>query len=145
MIQRLLKDPSVRRHFFQGMKFAMVGALGATIDLSSLTFFVEVLEIHPGIAFTPSTFLAVLFVFLANKHFTFQNFERRYGSQAMKFAMVYGAAICLNIGLSNLLLFLGLHYFLSKVLAIGTIAVWNYTLSHWFIFRKSAPVEVPPF
>jgi len=134
-----------RRHFFQGLKFAVVGALGATIDLSSLTFFVEVLDIHPSIAFIPSTFLAVLFVFLANKHFTFRNLERRYGSQAMKFAVVYGAAICLNIGLSNLLLFLGLHYFLAKVLAIGTIAVWNYVMSHHFVFRKEQDAEVPLF
>ena len=55
--------------------------------------------------------------------------------------MVYGVAIVLNVLLSNALYWWGLHYFLAKIVAIGVIAVWNYSLSHGFIFKKKDRVE----
>jgi putative flippase GtrA len=144
-MKKIFQHPNVQRHLSQLVKFALCGGIGATIDLSTLTFFVEVLGVNPHLGFAISTLLAVIFVFLANKHFTFKNHEKKYVSQACKFAIVYGIAIALNISLSSFLYWVGLHYLLSKVVAIGTIAIWNYALSHGFVFKKKENIDSAVF
>jgi putative flippase GtrA len=141
LCHRFCSHPHVRKHVSQGLKFAICGGIGASIDLGSLTLFVEYGGIDPGIAFIPSVLLAVIFVFLANKHFTFRNHEKNYGRQAFKFALVYGTAIVFNLSVSWALLWLGLHYLIAKTAAIGIGAVWNYSLSHGFVFKKHERVE----
>jgi putative flippase GtrA len=138
----ILKHPFVRKHVSQGFRFAVCGVIGMSIDLGTAAFLVEVFEWDPRLAYIPSTALAVVFVFLANKHFTFRNEARHYGSQFVKFAIVYGSAIAFNLGISYSLLWLGIHYLFSKIAAIGIVAVWNYTLSHSFVFRKREDVDV---
>lgn len=142
---RFFAHPFLRKHLSQGLKFAVCGSIGACIDLGSLTVFVEVFGLNPNRAFVFSTFLAVIFVFLANKHFTFQNHERAYGRQALKFALVYGASFVFNISLSSLFYWWGLYYLLAKVLAIGTVSLWNYSLSHGFVFKKGEEVDTAVF
>jgi putative flippase GtrA len=141
-MRRLLHHPTVRKHASQAIKFAVVGGTGAIMDLSSLTFFVEVMRVDDRFAVIPSTLIAVVFVFIANKYFTFKNREKNTASQALKFAFVYGVAIISNIAISALLITLGLHYFLAKVIAIGVGAVWNYALSQGFVFKQKGEVDV---
>ena len=141
-MHRLLSHPFVRTHLSQGLKFAMAGGLGACIDLGSLTLFVEYFALPSRLAVIPSTLLAVSAVFLINKHFTFHNREHRYGRQILRFAFVYGVAICSNIGISALLITLGVHYLPSKIAAIGLGALWNYGMSHGYVFKKKVdPVD----
>lgn len=121
------------------VKFAMAGGIGAFIDLGSLTFFVESLGMDERLAVIPSTLSAVVVVFLLNKYFTFKNKEKKLGTQAFKFAIVYGVAIVSNIGISTLLITLGFHYLLAKIGAIAVGAVWNYLMSHGFVFKKNEP------
>ncbi|MDO8648461.1 MAG: GtrA family protein [Candidatus Peregrinibacteria bacterium] len=137
----MFKSEFIRRHLKQGMKFAIAGGAGSIIDLSTLTLFVELFNMPKWLAGIPSTLLAVIVVFLLNKHFTFQDREKNYAHQAFKFALVYGAAILFNILCYNFFLWLQIHYILSKVLAIGIGAVWNYSLSHGFVFKKREQVD----
>ena len=137
MLPRLFHHHTVRKHVSQGLKFIVCGGTGFTLDLLSLTLFVEVVHIDARIAVILSSIVGATFVFFANKLFTFQNRERRYGRQALKFVMVYGISLGLNVAISNVLLFIGLHYLLAKIVAVGIGAVWNYALSHGFIFRKT--------
>lgn len=113
-----------------------------TIDLGSTVLLVERFSVDPRIAYIPSTALAVIFVFLANKFFTFRNREKQYGSQLLKFAFVYGVAVVSNLTISYTLYWIGLHYLLSKIIAIGIGAVWNYAMSHAFVFKKTQREEV---
>jgi len=138
---RLLQHPNVRTHLSQGMKFIVAGGIGSTIDLLSLRFLVEAAGVDPRVGFFLSSAFGASFVFVINKFVTFQNHDRKIGHQLFKFAMVYGVAIVLNVLLSNALYWWGLHYFLAKIVAIGVIAVWNYSLSHGFIFKKKDRVE----
>lgn len=143
----------VRKHASQLWRFAVCGGIGATIDLGSLSFFVEVLDIPPMIAFLPSSVLASIFVFLANKYFTFKNRDRKYGKQMLKFLLVYAFSMALNIGLSSLFFWIGTLLFaailrevfiaiLAKVGAIGFGAIWNYILSHGFVFKSAEEADV---
>jgi putative flippase GtrA len=144
-MRRLFAHPTVQKHAPQFLRFALCGALGATIDLSSLTLQVELFHVNEHVAFVTSSLIAVVFVFLANKHFTFKNKERKYGSQAAKFAIVYGTAIMLNGGISSLIFATGAPYLASKMLAIMIVAAWNYVLSHGFVFKKHEDVDAAVF
>ena len=132
----------IRRHASQLWRFAVCGGTGFLLDLGSLTVFVERFGIDPRVAVILSSVVGATFVFFANKFFTFRNREHKTGSQAFKFAMVYGVAIVGNAIISNLLLAIGVQYLVSKVVAVAIGAVWNYALSHGFVFRKKEDVDV---
>ncbi|MEK7591481.1 MAG: GtrA family protein [Patescibacteria group bacterium] len=144
-MKRMLSHPFVRKHLSQGMKFIVAGGIGSLIDLLSLTLLVEYVSLDPRIAFVCSSILGASFVFIVNKFITFGNHERKFAHQIFKFTMVYGVAIALNAALSTALHAVGLHYFISKLLAIGVIAIWNYSLSHGFIFKKKEKIEPAVF
>lgn len=137
-----LKRRSVRTHASQLWKFVICGGIGFTLDLSSLSLFIYWLNVDPRIAVILSSFVGAAFVFVANKFFTFRNRETRYGSQAFKFILVYGVSILSNAVISNVLIYVGMHPLLAKIVAIGVGAMWNYALSHGFVFKKNEPAEV---
>lgn len=126
----------IKRHFAQGLRFIVVGGLGATVDLGGSAVFVNVFHASPYLATACSTLLSVTVVFLGNKFFTFRSRgQGLVGRQAVKFALVYGAAILENLGVTWLLIHLGVHYLMAKVVAIGIGVLWNYFMSHAFVFR----------
>lgn len=122
------------------VKFAMTGGVAAIIDLGGLQIMVRYLSVPAEVAVILSSLISVIFVFIFNKFFTFRDKSARYVSQIIKFALVYGFAIILNGFVSNIFLWLGFHYLLAKVIAIGIGAVINFVLSHVFVFRQPAPV-----
>jgi putative flippase GtrA len=138
----LLHHRSVRTHASQLWKFIICGGLGFILDLSSLHFFVEWFDVDPRVAVILSSFVGAAFVFVANKFFTFRNREKSYGSQVTKFLLVYGVSIVGNAAISNILLLIGVHYLLAKIIAVGIGAMWNYALSHGFVFKKHEHVDV---
>lgn len=112
------------------------------LDLSSLTLFVEYGGIDAKYAVILSSCVGAAFVFFVNKFFTFKNREKSYGNQFLKFMVVYGVSIVGNSLIANLLLWFGAHYLLAKFIAVGIGAMWNYALSHGFVFKKNEQVDV---
>ena len=92
----------LHRHSRQGMRFILCGGTGAVIDLSTLTFLVRS-GFNEHAASAVSSLLSVLFIFLANKYFTFRNKERKHAVQALKFALVYGLAYVFNVSVTSFL------------------------------------------
>lgn len=120
------------RQFF---RFAVAGSIGACIDLSTLPLIVEFTPVPKEIAFAISSTLSVTFVFFFNKFITFRRRQiKGTGKQLIKFVVVYGCAIALNAAISSGFLWLGFHYFVAKVLAIGIGMILNFILSRTFIF-----------
>lgn len=133
---------SVRTHASQLWKFVICGGIGFTLDLSSLSLFIYTVGIDPRVAVILSSLVGAAFVFIANKFFTFRNREQHYGSQVFKFLLVYGVSILSNAVISNVLIYAGMHPILAKIVAIAVGAMWNYALSHGFVFKKNESVEV---
>lgn len=129
-----------RRHSRQGIRFIICGGTGALVDLSTLTLLVRN-GANEHTASVLSSSLSVLVIFFGNKYFTFGSRDGKHIAQALKFALVYGLAFIFNISVTSLLLLLGVHYFLAKVIAIGTVVFWNYSLSHAFIFCQKTPSQ----
>lgn len=130
------------KHFSQLWRFAICGGSGFLLDIGSLSLFVEYLHVDPRIAVILSSVVGATFVFFANKFFTFNNREHKTGSQAFKFFMVYGVSIIGNAIIANLVLLLGAPYLIAKVVAVGIGAIWNYALSHGFVFKKKEDIDV---
>lgn len=152
-MRRLIRHPFVRKHAPQFMKFAVCGLVGMTLDLSTVALLIHFAGFSGYAATIPSSLVGASFVFVANKFFTFRDHESHVGGQILKFAVVYGVAIFLNVVLSWGFLWLILTYvvgdhlhleatILAKISAIAVVALWNYTLSHGFIFRKGGEVDV---
>ncbi len=144
---RLRASPAVRRHLSQLWKFGVCGGIGTTLDLIVVTILIRTYSISPYVAYVPSTIVGASFVFVVNKFFTFKSRSTRIGKQIAKFALVYGAAFGLNLLCSWTLLWFFSNYLFPKdklyfaamvarVIAIGIIAIWNYSLSHGFIFKE---------
>lgn len=134
-MKRFLHHPTVRTHAPQLAKFALAGGMGSIIDLGTLAFLTRALAVPAEAAFLFSALLGATFVFVVNKHFTFKHRGTPWLPQLLKHYTVYGPAIVANFLLSNLL-FLVVPDMLAKIVAIGVIAVWNYLLSHHYVFKK---------
>lgn len=139
MIKRVLSHPLVQKHGSKFMRFAVCGGLGACIDFGSLWFMVNTLGWPEKYAFIVSTGLAMIFVFISNRFFTFKSTDDARG-QAIKFFMVYFFAAALNYGLSLSFFLLGVHYILSKALAIGIIMFFNYFCLNRFVFKPKEAI-----
>jgi len=139
-MKKLLNHPTVRTHGPQLMKFALTGGAGSILDLGTLTLLTRVLSVPAEIAFLASAFVGATFVFFVNKHFTFKHRGNAFWPQLLKHYTVYGPAIIANFLLSNAL-FLVMPDIAAKFIAIGVIAVWNYTMSHHYVFKKTTSEE----
>lgn len=145
-MRSFFRNHIVRKHVHQLMKFAMMGGSAAIIDFGILNGLVKLADWSPRVAVIPSILISATYVFLMNRTFTFKSKNKKKGMEAMKFALVYGCAILFNYFLFRF--FLGIlepyevllpftqSYNYAKALAIAIVAVWNYTLSHFFVFKR---------
>ena len=140
-MRTLIQHPRFRRHLSQGWKFMVVGGTGAAIDLGTQRLFVYE-GFSPYTATILSTLIAVTWVFLLNRVFTFRS-KGKVEKEGSRFALVYGVSIVANILITSGLVWLGVHYTLGKIIAIGACVSWNYLMSHSFVFRsKQHPEDI---
>jgi len=126
----------IKKHGPAFLRFAVCGGLGACIDFGTLYLLVGVAGWEEAYALILSTGMAMIFVFFANRFFTFRIRGSGTSKQAAKFLMVYLVAASMNYILSLSLIYIGVHYLLAKAMAIGTMMFFNYFMLHGFVFRK---------
>lgn len=134
-MKRILNHPTVQKHGPQLVKFAMAGGMGSLLDLGTLTLLTRVFSVPAEVGFLLSSLVGATFVFAVNKIVTFKH-TGDWLPQLLKHYTVYGPAIIANFLLSNAL-FLVMPALPAKFIAIGVIAVWNYVLSHHYVFKKA--------
>lgn len=134
-MHNFFNHPTVRTHGPQLLKFGLTGGAGSVLDLGVLTLLTRVAGLHAEFAFLLSALVGATFVFFVNKHVTFHHHTGAFLPQLLKHYTVYGPAIIANFLLSNAL-FLVMPDLAAKFIAIGVIAVWNYMLSHHYVFKK---------
>lgn len=134
-MKAILQHPLFQKHGMKFFRFGVCGGLGACIDFGVLDALVRFGHWHEKYALIVSTGLAMIFVFTANRFFTFRVQGKGAGQQALKFFLVYLCSAILNYLLSLGFIALGVHYLLAKAIAIGTMMILNYVLLHRFVFR----------
>jgi putative flippase GtrA len=136
-MKRVLQHPLVMRHWSKFLRFAVCGGLGACIDFGTLLSLTRIAGWHPRYALFVSGVVSLVFVFLANKYFTFRETDdKRHGTQAGKFLLVYAMSALFNYILSLGFISVGAADFVAKALAIGIMMFVNYAFLHGFVFRR---------
>lgn len=142
-MKKLLRHPTIRMHLKQGFKFGISGLTGFILEISTLTFCVEVLHFSPALAKLPSVVVSVTFVYFFNKYVTFRN-KGRDVQQTIRFIIVYSCAVVLSYIIFVSFVHVGVQYQLAQVITTAIIAFFNYAFSHGFIFKKRNVVEEMP-
>lgn len=119
------------------MKFGIVGASGMCIDFSVTWLCKERIRINKYIANTAGFSLAVINNFYLNYIWTFGNV---HSSVSVAFGLFLLFAI-IGLLLNNFLVYLFtdlglLNFYLSKLLAIIAVFIWNFTANYFFNFHS---------
>jgi dolichol-phosphate mannosyltransferase len=117
------------------VKFGAVGGSGVLVNMALLYMLAEAGGINHVVAAALATEAAILWNFTLNDRWTFSDAETavplqwralRYNSVAL-----FGLAISVCT-LAGLTYWLGLHYLVANLFAIGAGTLWNYTGSSFF-------------
>ncbi len=130
---------------FEGMvprfiKFCIVGASGAAVNLGLLALFVEVFGLNETLAVVISYEISILNNFVWNELWTFR--DRRYTGgwsilgRAVKFNVVSLGGFAINLAVFSLLFnVLDVFYILSEALAILCAMLWNFFVNVKWTWR----------
>lgn len=154
MIVRVVRHAAFR----QLVKFCIVGATSATIDLGSLAFF---MSRYPDVAWwkwaSLTFFMGVTNGFIWNRLWTFK--ESRNASAARQYPVfLFTNTIGYFLNLSATKLFLILltgqvihasnpersKVLLAKLLVIPLVAIWNFSAAKFLAFRAPKTPMAPP-
>lgn len=118
------------------VKFGLVGCTGIAVDLSVTWLAKEKLHWNKYIASSAGFCLAVINNYLLNRFYTFHDAASPIATQFIKFAAVSLA----GLALSNSLLWLlqkntKLNFYVSKLLVIGVVFLWNYSINSLITFK----------
>ena len=128
----------MRRHFANLLKYFFVGGAAACIDLVVFAAFAVWLELNylviGAVGFIIATWvnyvLCIRFVYTSGKRFSAR------GEVVGVYLVSSGGLI-----LHELLLYFGhenfgLHIFIAKVLALGLVFFWNFSIRNFYIFAR---------
>lgn len=122
----------------EALKYMLVGASSAVIDICLLFIFVEYVRIPLLLAATLAFFIAVGNGFFWNKRWTFKNTGPHAGRQYAKFLLtsLVGLGITLLL-LSFFVYTLKLWYLVAKMLVTVIVFFWNFTVNRFWTFRDT--------
>jgi putative flippase GtrA len=116
--------------FFKILKFGVVGMSGMIIDFSFTYLFKEIVKIHKYIANAIGFCMAATWNYVFNRMWTFESQNPHYVNEFMRFFIVS----LIGLGINTLILWLlvskfKLNFYLSKLLAIGVVLIWNFSVN----------------
>jgi putative flippase GtrA len=119
----------------QFLKFCAVGCSGMLLDFGLTWTLKEKAGINKYVANTCGFMLAVVSNYVWNRLWTFGSRDDRLAAEFLSFFFI----ALVGVGLNNLILWLltdrlRLHFYLSKLLAIGVVTLWNFTMNFLFTF-----------
>jgi len=118
------------------LKFCVVGFSGMIIDFSTTWFLKEKVRINKYIANSSGFILAATSNYIWNRVWTFHSENRYVVTEYFSFILISLAGLAIN----NFIIFLlndklRLNFYLSKLIAIGVVTVWNFLMNFIITFR----------
>lgn len=122
--------------YAQIIRFAVAGAIGACIEMSLFFFFVDFTGLHYLTGNLIAISIALLVNYIISQKWVFES--GRY-SKRKEFGFFVGVSV-VALMLNQLLMWLMIdnmewHMKLSKILAIGMVAIYNYSAKKFFVFK----------
>jgi putative flippase GtrA len=116
-------------------RFCVVGFSGTAIDFSVTWALREKASWNQYLANSTGFLLAASNNFIWNKFWTFHNQSQAYLHQYSLFMLISLGGLLINNGvLWSCNRKFGLNFYVSKVIAVGVVIVWNYTLNKTVAF-----------
>jgi putative flippase GtrA len=118
------------------LKFCVVGFSGMVIDFSTTWLLKEKAKVNKYIANSIGFILAATSNYIWNRIWTFQSENSRIAVEYFSFILISVA----GLGINNLVIYLlndrlKINFYLSKLLAIGVVTVWNFLMNFIITFR----------
>ncbi|AZQ63209.1 GtrA family protein [Flammeovirga pectinis] len=123
--------------FWKFLKFGVVGFSGTFIDFGVTYLIKEKLKGHKYLANSTGFVLAATSNYILNRIWTFQSHDSNVSIQFIKFFSVS----IIGLAFSNAIIWLlhekfKLNFYISKVLAIGVVMIWNFFGNLIFTFGE---------
>ena len=134
----MAKKRGIKYHFWQFFRYTVAGTTATVLNLVLIYAFTNYLSIYYVVSGVAAYILSGVYNFILNKVWTFE--EKLHHKIISK----YSGYLTLNITalvFNSLLLYIftdifGIYYVLSQFLAILVIAIVNYIVNKFIIFRK---------
>lgn len=118
------------------LKFCFVGLSGMVIDFGITWLLKEKIRINKYIANSTGFILAATSNYIWNRFWTFQSENDHIASEYFSFVMISMVGLAIN----NLLIYfftdkVKLNFYLSKLIVIIVVTLWNFILNFLITFR----------
>ncbi len=117
------------------IKFCVVGGSGVVIDFAITYLCKEKLKFNKYLSNSLGFIIAATSNYLLNRWWTFHSVEADISIQYAKFIGIALIGLLINNGIIYILNDkLKLNFYLSKLLAIGVVTLWNFAMNYLFTF-----------
>ena len=118
------------------LKFCVVGLSGMVIDFSTTWLLKEKAKVNKYIANSTGFILAATSNYIWNRIWTFQSENSQIAVEYLSFILISVA----GLGINNFVIYLlndrlKINFYLSKLLAIGVVTIWNFLMNFIITFR----------
>jgi len=129
-------DPQLISKFIM---FSIVGASGVIVDFSITWLFKEKIRIHKYIANSLGFVVATVSNYLLNRFWTF--YTENAHAKFNEFSKFFFIAL-IGLAINNAILFLfheklKWNFYVSKLVAIGIVSIWNFSFNYLYTFTTS--------
>lgn len=124
-------------NYAQIVKFAVAGAIGASIEIGLFFFFVEFTAMHYLLANFIAISVAVMVNYFISQKWVFETGRHSKRKEFFFFLAVSLVALSLNQLLMWVLVdWMEVEIKLSKIVAIGLVATYNFLAKKFFVFKR---------
>ena len=118
------------------LKFCVVGFSGMLIDFGTTWLLKEKARVNKYIANSTGFVLAATSNYIWNRIWTFHSSNDQIAVEYLSFILISVA----GLGINNFIIFLlndklKFNFYLSKLIAIGVVTIWNFVMNFIITFR----------
>ena len=118
------------------IRFGIVGFSGMIVDFGVTWLCKEKLRWNKYLSNSLGFILAATNNYIWNRLWTFQSESEAVAREYISFVVI----AVIGLGLNNLIIYLlherlHLNFYLSKLIAIGCVTLWNFSMNYVFTFR----------
>ena len=118
------------------IKFGITGVINTAVDLAVYSFCLEILKFDIKLAQPAGQCAAIVNSYLMNKNWTFEKREKYSLSEILKFLLVNGGSIFINIlGVYVFHDVLGVNEYICKIPIAAVTIIINYFGNKFFVFK----------